>query len=124
MGRAQLTEADEAPILGAHEKTTSCPPAYGLVRRARSMIWKVLHRHGRSRRPRGERGARRDGGRGRDHRSHGRQGQAPRSPDGCPTPTRPTRYPTTRTWESPVATIRFSTNRDVVASATERSSVA
>ena len=27
----------------------------GIVRRARSTIWKVLHRHGRSRRPRGER---------------------------------------------------------------------
>jgi len=32
--------------------------------------------------------------------------------------------PHARTWEPPVATIRFSTNRDVAASATDASSVA
>ena len=52
----RLTEAEEAPILRAREQTNLGPARLaGLVRRARSTVWKVLHRHGLSRRPRGER---------------------------------------------------------------------
>jgi len=52
----RLTEAEEAPILRARAQTNLGPGRLaGLVRRARSTVWKVLHRHGRSRRPRGPR---------------------------------------------------------------------
>jgi transposase InsO family protein len=52
----RLSASDEAPILRAREETNLGPARLaGLVRRAGSTIWKVLHRHGRSRRPRGER---------------------------------------------------------------------
>jgi len=52
----RLTEADEAPILRARAQTNLGPGRLaGIVRRARSTVWKVLHRHGLSRRPRGER---------------------------------------------------------------------
>jgi transposase InsO family protein len=52
----RLTAAEEEPILRARRETNLGPARLaGLVRRARSTIWKVLHRHGLSRRPRGER---------------------------------------------------------------------
>jgi transposase InsO family protein len=52
----QLTAAEEEPILRARRETNLGPARLaGIVRRARSTIWKVLHRHGLSRRPRGER---------------------------------------------------------------------
>lgn len=52
----RLTSAQEAPILRARRETNLGPGRLaGIVRRARSTIWKVLHRHGLSRRPRGER---------------------------------------------------------------------
>ena len=52
----QLTAAEEAPILRARRETNLGPGRLaGIVRRARSTIWKVLKRHGLSRRARGER---------------------------------------------------------------------
>jgi transposase InsO family protein len=49
----QLSAAEEAPILRARRETNLGPGRLaGIVRRARSTIWKVLHRHGLSRRPR------------------------------------------------------------------------
>jgi transposase InsO family protein len=52
----RLTAAEEEPILRARRETNLGPGRLaGIVRRARSTIWKVLHRHGLSRRPRGER---------------------------------------------------------------------
>jgi transposase InsO family protein len=52
----RLSAAEEEPILRARRETNLGPGRLaGLVRRARSTIWKVLHRHGLSRRPRGER---------------------------------------------------------------------
>jgi transposase InsO family protein len=49
-----LTSAEEAPILRARRETNLGPGRLaGIVRRARSTIWKVLWRHGLSRRPRG-----------------------------------------------------------------------
>jgi transposase InsO family protein len=52
----QLSASDEAPILLAREQTGLGPARLaGLVRRARSTVWKVLSRHRLSRRPRGER---------------------------------------------------------------------
>jgi transposase InsO family protein len=52
----RLTAAEEGPILRARRETNLGPGRLaGIVRRARSTIWKVLHRHGRSRRPRGQR---------------------------------------------------------------------
>src|SRR5438552_11692094 len=52
----QLTAAEEEPILRARRETNLGPGRLaGIVRRARSTIWKVLHRHGLSRRPRGAR---------------------------------------------------------------------
>lgn len=52
----RLSEAEEAPILRARRETNLGPGRLaGIVRRARSTIWKVLHRHGLSRRRRGER---------------------------------------------------------------------
>jgi transposase InsO family protein len=52
----RLTTAEEAPILRARRETNLGPARLAaIVRRARSTIWKVLHRHGLSRRPRGER---------------------------------------------------------------------
>jgi transposase InsO family protein len=52
----RLSPAEEAPILRAREQTNLGPGRLaGLVRRARSTVWKVLHRHGRSRRARGPR---------------------------------------------------------------------
>src|SRR5918999_3158807 len=52
----RLTAAAEEPILRARRETGLGPGRLaGIVRRARSTIWKVLHRHGLSRRPRGER---------------------------------------------------------------------
>src|SRR3954469_4419255 len=48
--------AGEEPILRARRETNLGPARLaGLVRRARSTIWKVLRRHGLSRRPRGQR---------------------------------------------------------------------
>jgi transposase len=53
----RLTVAEEEPILRARRETNLGPARLaGIVRRARSTIWKVLHRHGLSRRQRGERG--------------------------------------------------------------------
>jgi transposase len=53
----RLTAAEEEPILRARRETNLGPARLaGIVRRARSTIWKVLHRHGLSRRQRGERG--------------------------------------------------------------------
>jgi len=50
----RLTSAEEAPILRARRETNLGPGRLaGIVRRARSTIWKVLWRHGLSRRPRG-----------------------------------------------------------------------
>lgn len=52
----RLSSAEEAPILRARRETNLGPGRLaGIVRRARSTIWKVLRRHGLSRRPRGER---------------------------------------------------------------------
>jgi transposase InsO family protein len=52
----QLTAAEEEPILRARRETNLGPGRLaGIVRRARSTVWKVLHRHGLSRRRRGER---------------------------------------------------------------------
>src|SRR3712207_2832310 len=47
----QLTAGEEAPILRARERTGLGPARLaGICRRARSTIWKVLFRHGVSRR--------------------------------------------------------------------------
>jgi transposase InsO family protein len=52
----QLSAAEEEPILRARRETNLGPGRLaGIVRRARSTIWKVLARHGLSRRPRGQR---------------------------------------------------------------------
>jgi transposase InsO family protein len=52
----QLTAEQEEPILRARRETNLGPARLaGIVRRPRSTIWKVLRRHGLSRRPRGER---------------------------------------------------------------------
>jgi transposase InsO family protein len=52
----RLTPTEEEPILRARRETGLGPGRLaGICRRARSTIWKVLHRHGLSRRPRGER---------------------------------------------------------------------
>jgi transposase InsO family protein len=52
----RLTAAEEEPILRARRETNLGPGRLaGIVRRARSTIWKVLHRHGLSRRRRSER---------------------------------------------------------------------
>jgi transposase InsO family protein len=52
----RLSAAEEEPILRARRETRFGPHRLaGIVRRARSTIWKVLHRHGLSRRRRGER---------------------------------------------------------------------
>src|SRR4051794_21492206 len=52
----RLTGAEEAPILRARRETNLGPGRLaGIVRRARSTIWKVLARHGLSRRLRGQR---------------------------------------------------------------------
>jgi transposase InsO family protein len=52
----RLTAAQEAPILRARRETNLGPGRLaGIVRRARSTVWKVLRRHGLSRRRRAER---------------------------------------------------------------------
>lgn len=52
----RLSAAEEAPILRARRETNLGPGRLaGLLGRARSTIWKVLRRHGLSRRPRGQR---------------------------------------------------------------------
>jgi transposase InsO family protein len=52
----RLSAAEEEPILRARRETNLGPGRLaGIVRRARSTIWKVLRRHGLSRRRRGER---------------------------------------------------------------------
>ncbi|HEX8743221.1 MAG TPA: IS481 family transposase [Thermoleophilaceae bacterium] len=52
----RLTAAEEEPILRARRETNLGPGRLaGIVRRARSTIWKVLRRHGLSRRRRAER---------------------------------------------------------------------
>jgi transposase InsO family protein len=52
----RLSQSEEAPILRARRETGLGPGRLaGIVRRARSTIWKVLHRYGLSRRRRGER---------------------------------------------------------------------
>jgi transposase InsO family protein len=52
----RLTADEEEPILRARRETNLGPGRLaGIVRRARSTIWKVLWRHGLSRRPRGQR---------------------------------------------------------------------
>jgi transposase InsO family protein len=52
----RLSPAQEEPILRARRETNLGPGRLaGIVRRARSTIWKVLHRHGLSRRRRSER---------------------------------------------------------------------
>jgi transposase InsO family protein len=52
----RLSAAEEEPILRARRETNLGPGRLaGIVRRARSTIWKVLWRHGLSRRPRGKR---------------------------------------------------------------------
>ena len=52
----RLTAAEEQPILKARRETNLGPGRLaGIVRRARSKVWKVLHRHGLSRRRRSER---------------------------------------------------------------------
>ena len=54
----RLTTAEEEPILRARRETGLGPGRLaGICRRARSTIWKVLRRHGLSRRHRGERRA-------------------------------------------------------------------
>ena len=53
----RLTAAEEEPILRARRETNLGPGRLaGICRRARSTIWKVLHRHGLSRRRRSARG--------------------------------------------------------------------
>jgi transposase InsO family protein len=52
----RLSASEEEPILRARRETNLGPGRLvGIVGRARSTIWKVLHRHGLSRRPRGPR---------------------------------------------------------------------
>ena len=52
----RLSAAEEEPILRARRETNLGPGRLaGIVRRARSTVWKVLLRNGLSRRPRGER---------------------------------------------------------------------
>jgi transposase InsO family protein len=52
----RLSPAQEEPILRARRQTNLGPGRLaGICRRARSTIWKVLHRHGLSRRPRSAR---------------------------------------------------------------------
>lgn len=52
----RLSPLEEEPILEARRRTNLGPGRLaGIVRRARSTIWKVLHRHGLSRRPRAPR---------------------------------------------------------------------
>lgn len=52
----RLSPADEEPILRARRETNLGPGRLaGILRRPRSTIWKVLWRHGLSRRPRGQR---------------------------------------------------------------------
>ena len=52
----RLSAAEEEPILRARRETNLGPGRLaGIVRRARSTVWKVLHRHGLSRRRRSER---------------------------------------------------------------------
>ena len=52
----RLSAAEEEPILRARRETNLGPGRLaGIVRRSRSTIWKVLWRHGLSRRPRGQR---------------------------------------------------------------------
>jgi transposase InsO family protein len=52
----RLSAAEEEPILRARRETSLGPGRLaGIVRRARSTVWKVLHRHGVSRLPKGER---------------------------------------------------------------------
>jgi transposase InsO family protein len=52
----RLTPAEEEPILRARRRTGLGPGRLaGICRRARSTIWKVLHRHGLSRRPKAAR---------------------------------------------------------------------
>jgi transposase InsO family protein len=52
----RLSAEEEAPILRARRETNLGPGRLaGIVNRSRSTVWKVLHRHGLSRRPRGER---------------------------------------------------------------------
>jgi transposase InsO family protein len=52
----RLSAAEEEPILRARRETNLGPGRLaGILRRARSTIWKVLWRHGLSRRPRGQR---------------------------------------------------------------------
>ena len=52
----RLTSLEEEPILRARRETNLGPGRLaGICRRARSTIWKVLWRHGLSRRPRGQR---------------------------------------------------------------------
>jgi transposase InsO family protein len=51
----RLTAEEERPILAARERTNLGPARLaGLVRRSRSTVWKVLWRHGRSKRRRSE----------------------------------------------------------------------
>ena len=52
----RLSAAEEEPILKARRETNLGPGRLaGVCRRPRSTVWKVLHRHGLSRIPRGER---------------------------------------------------------------------
>jgi transposase InsO family protein len=52
----RLTAAEEEPILRARRETNLGPGRLaGICRRARSTIWKVLHRHGLARRPKAAR---------------------------------------------------------------------
>jgi transposase InsO family protein len=52
----RLTAEQEAPIVRARRQTNLGPARLAaIVRRARSTVWKVLWRHGLSRRPRGQR---------------------------------------------------------------------
>src|SRR3954463_8455250 len=52
----RLSPAEETPILRARRETALGPGRLaGILGRARSTIWKVLRRHGLSRRPRGQR---------------------------------------------------------------------
>jgi transposase InsO family protein len=52
----RLSAAEEEPILRARRETNLGPGRLaGICRRARSTIWKVLHRHGLSRRPKAAR---------------------------------------------------------------------
>ncbi|MBS1886120.1 MAG: helix-turn-helix domain-containing protein [Actinobacteria bacterium] len=53
----RLSAAEEKPILRARRETNLGPGRLaGICRRSRSTIWKVLHRHGLSRRRRADRG--------------------------------------------------------------------